>query len=82
MYTVGRYFGCLLTETPYCYFQDQAGQRHLRSLYANFLRHPHLIHGESRDTIAHAQARWRWCFFNDGNVERQGLILARSINTN
>lgn len=67
MHPAARYLGCSIVTTPYCYFQDHPGSRHLRSLYANFLRHPHLIHSESRDIDAHAQARWRWCFFNDGN---------------
>ncbi|KAI9313789.1 hypothetical protein BX666DRAFT_2029967 [Dichotomocladium elegans] len=60
-----RYLGCSLASTPYCYFQDHHGPRHWRSLYANFLKYPHLIHTETRDVAAYAQSRWGWCFFND-----------------
>ncbi|KAI7859435.1 hypothetical protein BDC45DRAFT_496069 [Circinella umbellata] len=65
MHEAGRYLGCSLAKTPYCYFQDHPGPRHWRSLYANFLRFPNLIHTESRDVEAYARAKWRWCFFND-----------------
>ncbi|KAI9499319.1 hypothetical protein BDB00DRAFT_796324 [Zychaea mexicana] len=65
MHNAGRYLGCSLAKTPYCYFQDHAGPRHWRSLYANFLKYPTLIHAESRDVEAYAQAKWRWCFYND-----------------
>ncbi|KAI8140967.1 hypothetical protein BJV82DRAFT_620264 [Fennellomyces sp. T-0311] len=66
MYSAGRYLGCSLVDTPYCYFQDYPGTRHRRSLYANFLRFPNLIHTETPDVRVYAQAKWRWCFFNDG----------------
>lgn len=75
MHQAARYLGCSIVTTPYCYFQDHPGSRHLRSLYANFLRHPHLIHSESHDVDAYAQARWRWCFFNDGMIIEQGFDL-------
>lgn len=68
MHNAGRYLACSLATTHYCYFQDVAGSRHLRSLYANFLRSPHLLHVESRDPFALSQTRWKWCFFNDGMV--------------
>ena len=71
MHAAGRYLGCSLAKTPYCYFQDHPGPRHWRSLYANFLRFPNLIHTESRDVEAYARAKWRWCFFNDGKKKHK-----------
>ncbi|CAO3615813.1 unnamed protein product [Mucor hiemalis] len=36
----------------------------LRSTYANFLRSPHLIHGESSDHHSFVKSQWRYCFSN------------------
>ncbi|KAF1797967.1 hypothetical protein V8B55DRAFT_1452183 [Mucor lusitanicus] len=60
-----RYHACRLSKTPYCYFQDTPRKsQKLRSTYANFLRSPHLIHGESADHAAFINSQWRYCFSN------------------
>ncbi|CAO3632004.1 unnamed protein product [Mucor fragilis] len=60
-----RYHACRLSKTPYCYFQDTPRKsQKLRSTYANFLRSPHLIHGESTDQTAYINSQWRYCFSN------------------
>jgi hypothetical protein len=57
-----RYELCLMVAGKYCYFQDDDREnRHLRSLYANFLRYPHLLHTFS-DTMSH-YLTWAWTFF-------------------
>lgn len=60
-----RYYACRLSKTPYCYFQDipRTSQK-LRSTYANFLRSPHLIHGESSNHDSFVKSQWRYCFSN------------------
>lgn len=62
-----RYYACRLSKTPYCYFQDipRTSQK-LRSTYANFLRSPHLIHGESSNHDSFVKSQWRYCFSNPG----------------
>ncbi|KAL7323035.1 hypothetical protein PS15p_210995 [Mucor circinelloides] len=60
-----RYHACRLSKTPYCYFQDiPRKSQKLRSTYANFLRSPNLIHGESTDHTAFINSQWRYCFSN------------------
>jgi hypothetical protein len=69
MGTSARYHACRLSKTPYCYFQDlPRKQQQLRSTYANFLRSPHLIHGESSHHLAFVNSQWRYCFANTGTV--------------
>ncbi|KAL0078459.1 hypothetical protein J3Q64DRAFT_1766443 [Phycomyces blakesleeanus] len=66
MHLSARYIACASAKTPFCYFQDDHGSvRHLRSLYANFLRSPSLIHGESRNAKDYADSRWKQCFINE-----------------
>ncbi|KAI9018023.1 hypothetical protein CLU79DRAFT_761263 [Phycomyces nitens] len=66
MHLSARYIACASAKTPYCYFQDDCGSvRHLRSLYANFLRAPSLIHGESWNAQGYADSRWKQCFMNE-----------------
>ncbi|KAI8387995.1 uncharacterized protein BYT42DRAFT_217027 [Radiomyces spectabilis] len=62
-----RYLACSLAQTPYCYFADHSPARHLRSVYANFIRSPHLIHSELRKD-QYAQVRWSRCFFNQAQL--------------
>ncbi|KAI8355612.1 hypothetical protein EDC96DRAFT_516000 [Choanephora cucurbitarum] len=65
MGSAARYHACRLSKTPYCYFQDTPKNvLHLRSLYANFLRSPQLIHGQSADHDAFVDSQWRYCFSN------------------
>ncbi|KAI7902816.1 uncharacterized protein BX663DRAFT_552209 [Cokeromyces recurvatus] len=60
-----RYHACRLSKTPYCYFQDVfIEEQQLRSIYANFLRSPHLIHGKSSNYQAFINSQWRYCFLN------------------
>ncbi|CEP14417.1 hypothetical protein [Parasitella parasitica] len=62
-----RYHACRLSKTPYCYFQDIPRKSlQLRSTYANFLRSPSLIHGQSVDYTAFVNSQWRYCFSNTG----------------
>jgi hypothetical protein len=66
-----RYHACRLSKTPYCFFQDipsKKNQLQLRSTYSNFLRSPHLIHGESSDHSAFIDSQWRYCFANEGEL--------------
>lgn len=68
--TSARYYACRQARTPYCYFQDiplQNEQPHLRSTYANFLRSPHLIHGQSSNHQGFINSQWKYCFSNNGN---------------
>ncbi|KAI8375795.1 hypothetical protein BD560DRAFT_445621 [Blakeslea trispora] len=65
MGSAARYHACQLSKTPYCYFQDTPQTTlHIRSLYANFLRSPQLIHGQSTDHVAFVDSQWRYCFSN------------------
>ncbi|KAI9477803.1 MAG: hypothetical protein EXX96DRAFT_226602 [Benjaminiella poitrasii] len=60
-----RYHACRLSKTPYCYFQDVfVKDPQLRSIYANFLRSAHLIHGKSMNHQAFINSQWRYCFSN------------------
>ncbi|GAA5796731.1 hypothetical protein HPULCUR_002106 [Helicostylum pulchrum] len=60
-----RYQACRHSKTPYCYFQDIPGlDLKLRSTYANFLKSPHLIHGQSSSHTALINSQWRYCFTN------------------
>ncbi|KAI8647592.1 hypothetical protein BD408DRAFT_439046 [Parasitella parasitica] len=62
-----RYHACRLSKTPYCYFQDMPRRsQQLRSTYANFLRSPSLIHGQSTGHKAFIDSQWRYCFSNTG----------------
>lgn len=64
---IARYTACNMANTPYCYFQDIPHQnRHLRSLYANFLQSPYLIHSESIDELHYLNSQWSWCLWNEG----------------
>ncbi|KAI8064626.1 hypothetical protein BC940DRAFT_305539 [Gongronella butleri] len=62
-----RYFACNLAPTPYCYFQDldTPVARHVRSVYANFLRSPSYVHGETLNPAHYRATQWSWCFYND-----------------
>ncbi|KAI7866177.1 hypothetical protein BDF14DRAFT_1816930 [Spinellus fusiger] len=65
MQSSARYLACASTKNPYCYFQDDTKHsRHLRSLYANFLRTPSLVHGESLTTADYVDTQWTHCFMN------------------
>lgn len=68
-----RYQACRLSKTPYCYFQDITKQypQQLRSTYANFLRSPHLIHAESINHSGFIDSQWRYCFANQGKLEKR-----------
>lgn len=66
--TSARYHACQQAKTPYCYFQDIPRKSlQLRSTYANFLKSPQLIHGESSDHDSYINSQWRYCFSNTGN---------------
>ncbi|RCH92503.1 hypothetical protein CU098_009620, partial [Rhizopus stolonifer] len=63
--SAARYQACHMAKTPYCYFQDVPKKTsQLRSLYANFLRSPHLIHTQSSDYASFLDTQWRYCFSN------------------
>lgn len=67
-----RYHACRLSKTSYCYFQDiPRSDQKLRSTYANFLRWPHLIHGQSSNHLAFLNSQWRYCFTNTGKEKRE-----------
>ncbi|CAG8644601.1 9437_t:CDS:2 [Cetraspora pellucida] len=38
--------------------------RHMRSIYANFLRFPNLIHTDTNADV-YSLTNWKWCFFDD-----------------
>ena len=62
---MARYLACAAASTPYCYFQDDDWiVRPLRSMYANFLRFPELIHTDT-NAFVYTLTNWQWCFFND-----------------
>jgi hypothetical protein len=65
-----RYHACRLAKTPYCYFQDRLRENdyRLRSVYANFLRSPQLIHGGATSAVAFSNSQWRYCYSNEGNA--------------
>lgn len=57
-----RYELCLMATGKYCYFQDDDWEnRHLRALYANFLRYPHLLHTDTNAFVHYLS--WGWTFF-------------------
>ncbi|RCI02330.1 hypothetical protein CU098_011315 [Rhizopus stolonifer] len=61
-----RYYACQSSKTAYCFFQDTPiEQQRLRSVYANFLRSTHLIHGESSSYDSYVDSQWRYCFSNE-----------------
>ncbi|ORE10545.1 hypothetical protein BCV72DRAFT_238681 [Rhizopus microsporus var. microsporus] len=61
-----RYYACHAAKTPYCFFQDTLNDgQSLRSVYANFLKSPQLIHGESGSHDAYVDSQWRYCFSNE-----------------
>lgn len=65
MFFVARYMACAMASSPYCYFQDDDWKIHyLRSMYANFLRHPQFLHTDTNSDVW-ALTNWRWCFFED-----------------
>ncbi|CAO3599213.1 unnamed protein product [Absidia cylindrospora] len=72
--STARYMACTMAKTPYCYFYDptlpqQQQQLHLRSVYANFLRSPTWVHGESLNRAHYTATQWTWCFwYNDSDV--------------
>ncbi|CAO3650448.1 unnamed protein product [Cunninghamella echinulata] len=84
---IARYTACSMAATPYCYFQDISyPQRHLRSLYANFLQSPYLIHGESIDALHYVKSQWSWCLWNEDyqlhachNTPGSGLFLSKEM---
>ncbi|KAH8555979.1 hypothetical protein BGW37DRAFT_479329 [Umbelopsis sp. PMI_123] len=64
MHFIARYMACAMAQTPYCYFQDDDWIiQHLRSMYANFLRSPHLVHTDTNADV-YSLTNWKWCFFN------------------
>ncbi|KAL1925595.1 uncharacterized protein VTP21DRAFT_478 [Calcarisporiella thermophila] len=66
MHFVARYMACAAASTPYCYFQDDDWIiRHLRSMYANFLRFPQFVHTDTNADV-YSLTNWKWCFYNDG----------------
>lgn len=63
---VARYVGCTMGSGRYCYFQDDDWiVAHLRSLYANFLRSPHLLHTDTNNYV-YPLTNWQWTFVNPG----------------
>ncbi|CAG8717752.1 27725_t:CDS:2 [Gigaspora margarita] len=65
MHFIARYMACAMATTPYCYFQDDDWIiRHMRSIYANFLRFPNLIHTDTNADV-YSLTNWKWCFFDD-----------------
>jgi len=65
MHFIARYMACAMATTPYCYFQDDDWIiQHIRSMYANFLRFPHLVHTDTNADV-YSLTNWRWCFFDD-----------------
>lgn len=80
-----RYHACRLSKTPYCYFQDIPRKSlQLRSTYANFLRSPNLIHGESTDHKSFTNSQWRYCFSNTGKtfIDKSVCIFVYAYITN
>jgi hypothetical protein len=64
MHFVARYMACAMAQTPYCYFQDDDWIiQHLRSMYANFLRFPHLVHTDTNADV-YSLTNWKWCFYD------------------
>lgn len=69
-----RYYACQSSKTAYCFFQDTPiEQQRLRSVYANFLRSTHLIHGESSSYDSYVDSQWRYCFSNEGKFRKKNL---------
>ncbi|CAG8456292.1 3912_t:CDS:2 [Racocetra fulgida] len=65
MHFIARYMACAMATTPYCYFQDDDWIiRNMRSMYANFLRFPNLIHTDTNADV-YSLTNWKWCFFDD-----------------
>ncbi|KAI9274236.1 hypothetical protein BY458DRAFT_507683 [Sporodiniella umbellata] len=63
---VGRYLACQTSLSLYCYFQDVFTEKpRLRSVYSNFLKSTHLIHGESSSYDSYIDTQWRYCFSNE-----------------
>ncbi|KAI8093802.1 uncharacterized protein BX664DRAFT_358190 [Halteromyces radiatus] len=61
--STARYMACTMAKTPYCYFQGNHNKTHLRAIYANFLRSPSLIHGESTTLDHYTASQWTHCFW-------------------
>eukprot|EP00026_Physarum_polycephalum_P000615 Phypoly_transcript_00616.p1 GENE.Phypoly_transcript_00616~~Phypoly_transcript_00616.p1 ORF type:complete len:1104 (-),score=138.14 Phypoly_transcript_00616:967-4278(-) len=62
-YFYARYELCLMSKGLYCYMQDDDwDNKFLRSLYTNFLRHPHLLH-TTTNAFVHFLS-WSWTFFD------------------
>ncbi|CAM0136187.1 hypothetical protein VKS41_005419 [Umbelopsis sp. WA50703] len=65
MHFIARYMACAMARTPYCYFQDDDWMiQHLRSMYANFLRFPHLVHTDTNADV-YSLTNWKWCFYHN-----------------
>ncbi|KAG0311659.1 hypothetical protein BGZ97_011719 [Linnemannia gamsii] len=75
MFFVARYMACAMASSPYCYFQDDDWKIHyLRSMYANFLRHPQFLHTDTNSDVW-ALTNWRWCFFEDGSLATRDSVV-------
>jgi hypothetical protein len=65
---------CAMGTAPYCYFQDDDWIiPYLKSMYANFLRFPDLLHTDTNEDV-YRLTNWRWCFFNDGELMEKVTI--------
>ncbi|CAO3653156.1 unnamed protein product [Cunninghamella blakesleeana] len=86
---IARYTACSMANTPYCYFQDIPHQnRHLRSLYSNFLQSSYLIHSESVDGLNYFNSQWSWCLWNEDhqihtchNTVGSGTFLTKELSS-
>ncbi|RUO97025.1 hypothetical protein BC936DRAFT_141095 [Jimgerdemannia flammicorona] len=74
MHFIARYMACAAASTPHCYFQDDDWVvRHLRSMYANYLRFPDLVHTDTNADV-YSLTNWQWCFFYDREYERTNRV--------
>lgn len=82
--STARYMACTMAKTPYCYFYDPLpltssdaittmgkSPSHIRSVYANFLRSPTLVHGETINRSHYTATQWTWCFWYDNSSQDQ-----------
>lgn len=61
-YFFARYELCLMSTGKYCYMQDDDwDNKYIKTLYANFLRSPHLLHTNTNAYVHYLT--WSWTFF-------------------
>jgi len=58
-----RYELCLMSTGKYCYMQDDDwDNHHIKTMYANFLKSPHLLHTSTNNFVHYLS--WSWTFFD------------------